>query len=157
MKNRKRKSFFVVLITILLLSQNVVMAADTAGEQYSKTIEYLPDGSYYETEIIKYTNARSTVIGAAKTTTYKSDAGKALWYAKVTCDFYFDGSTSYCTSARASAGSYSDVWKILNKSSSKLSNHGSATVEAGCYLNSTLIGKVTRTVTLYCDKNGNLS
>ena len=94
---------------------------------------------------------------ATKTTTYKNSNGESLWYAKVTASFYYDGSTSSCTSSSASGGSYVSTWKILSKSSSRTGNVGSATVTAGSYYVGILIGTITETVTLACDKNGNLS
>ena len=87
----------------------------------------------------------------------KNSNGKSLWYAKVTASFYYDGSTSSCTSSSASGGSYVSTWKILSKSSSRTGNVGSATVTAGSYYVGILIGTITETVTLACDKNGNLS
>ena len=157
MRNRWRRSFALIVFAVLLFSQSVVLAADNVSDQYSKTIEYLPDGSYYEIEIVEHTNARSTVTGASKTATFKNADGKTMWYVKVTANYYFNGTTSNCTSASVSAGSYVSTWKILGKSSRKIGSTASATAIAGQYLGSTLIGKLEKTVTLSCDSDGKLS
>lgn len=129
--------------------------ADYPSESINVTREYFSDGSYLETEIVE-SNARSTIKNASKTSTYKNANGDSLWYAKVTANFYFDGSTSSCTSSSASAGTYDSNWRILSKSSSRTGNTGSATVEAGIYMNGLYVSSIVEKVTLSCDKNGNL-
>lgn len=112
------------------------------------TREYLDDGSYFKTVITSNSNARSTI---------KNASGQPLWYAKVTANFYFDGSTSSCTSSSVSAESYVNVLKILSKSASRTGNVGSATVVAGAYVGGVFVDSYTKLITLACDKNGILS
>lgn len=112
------------------------------------TREYLDDGSYFKTVITSNSNARSTI---------KNASGQPLWYAKVTANFYFDGSTSSCTSSSVSAESYVNVLKILSKSASRAGNVGSATVVAGAYVGGVFVDSYTKLITLACDKNGILS
>ena len=139
---------------VLVFSHPISTFAQENSSQIYR--EYLEDGSYYETIIIS-TPTRSAIRNASKTSTYKNSSGTALWYAKVTADFYFDGKTSSCTSSSASGGSYVSTWKILSKSSSRTGNVGSATVTAGAYLNGAYVGSITQKLLLACDKNGNLS
>ncbi len=157
MKNKWRQSLLLIVIAVFLFSQNVALAADNSSNQYSKTIEYLSDGSYFEIEIIEHANARSTITGASKTATYKNADGKAMWYVKISANFYYNGTTSNCTAAAVSAGSYVSSWKIEDKYSSRSSNSATGTAIAGQYLGSSLVGKIKDSVTLTCDKNGKLS
>ena len=150
-----KKAFLIFISTLMLVFQPITVLANTSTVVISK--EYLSDGSYFETVIESNDTLRSTIKNASKTTTYKNADGNALWYARVTANFYFDGKTSSCTSASASGEAYVDTWKIQSKSSSRTGNVGSATVIAGCYFAGINIGNVSQTVTLACDKNGNLS
>lgn len=150
-----KKASFIIICMLALVFQPLTTYASTSDIKITK--EYLSDGSYFETVIESNTDIRSTIKNASKTSTYKNAEGESLWYAKVTANFYYDGSTSSCTSASASAGTYVDGWKIQSKSASRTGNVGSATVTAGCYYLGVNIGNVIHTVTLACDKNGNLS
>lgn len=152
---KTRKIIVVMLSALTLLTLTPTVYAASPEESTRITREYFADGSYFETEIVE-SNARSTIKNASKTSTYKNSSGVALWYAKVTANFYFDGSTSSCTSSSASAGTYVSGWKILSKSSSRTGNTGSATVEAGIYMNGIYVDSIVEIVTLSCDKNGNL-
>lgn len=154
MKKIKKLCLSLILTVIFIAQPLSVMAEPVASPQITR--EYLADGSYFETVITSDTASRSTVKNASKTTTYKSSSGESLWYAKVTANFYFDGTTSSCTSSSASGESYVSGWKILSKSSSRTGNTGSATVTAGAYYVGILVDTYTKIVTLSCDKNGNL-
>lgn len=154
---KKIKGIFLSLIlAATFITQPLSVMASTATET-QVTREYLEDGSYFEIVIESNENMRSTIKNASKTSTYVNASGQSLWYAKVTANFYFDGTTSSCTSASASGGSYVDVWKILSTSSSRTGNVGSARVTAGAYYAGIYVDSYTEVVTLACDKNGNLS
>lgn len=150
-----KKIFWALVLTIIFTSQPISITA-SSDESPQVTKEYLEDGSYIETVITYNENARSTVKNASKTSTFKSSSGESLWYAKVTANFYFDGTTSSCTSSSASGESYVSGWKILSKSASRTGNTGSATVTAGAYYIGFLVDRYTEIVTLSCDKNGKL-
>ena len=161
MKNTKLiMTVLTALIMIFALSVPV-MADETTGETVeSVTVEYLEDGSYYETVVTvdDTVGDDSGIMSTAKTKTgskkasYKNKSGDVLWYVKVTGKFTYNGSTSKCTSASATAASNSSSWKITDKSSSRSGNKaiGKATAKE----QST---SLTRTVTLSCSKTGKLS
>lgn len=161
MKNIKSiMAAFTALIMIFALAVPV-MADEITGETVeSVTMEYLEDGSYYETVITvdDNENGDSGIMSTTKTKTgskkasYKNKSGDVLWYVKVTGKFTYNGSTSKCTSASATAASNSSSWKIIDKSSSKSGNKaiGKATAKE----QST---SLTRAVTLSCSKTGKLS
>lgn len=150
-----KKIFSFLLTMILLMGQSAVSVLASDMDTYSVTKEYLSDGSYYETKI-EYSKMRSTITGASKTTTYKNASGEALWYVRVKADFTFNGSSSSCTSSSCSAESYSSSWKIISRDSSRSGNTAYAKSRAGQYMAGVLIGTKDRTVSLTCDKNGNL-
>ena len=161
MKNTKLiMTVLTALIMIFALSVPVI-ADETTGETVeSVTVEYLEDGSYYETVVTvdDTVGDDSGIMSTAKTKTgskkasYKSKSGDVLWYVKVTGKFTYNGSTSKCTSASATAASNSSSWKITDKSSSRSGNEAKASATAqrkGVDYH--------RTVTLSCSKTGKLS
>lgn len=150
-----RKVFLALLFTVIFAAQPLSVMAETPSLP-QVTREYFEDGSYIETIIVSNSNTRSTIKNASKTSTYKNASGESLWYAKVTANFYFNGSTSSCTSASASGGSYVSTWRILDKSAKCSGNTGTASVTAGAYYAGIFINSYTEVVTLSCDKNGNL-
>lgn len=154
---KKIKKIGIFLIAIFFTLMQFTTYASAADFQVVTDREYLPDGSYIETEIITE-QTRSTITNARKRSTYKSASGAALWYGEVTASFYFDGSTSRCTSASASAGTYSNLWKIRSKSASRSGSTGTATISASSYSTTgAVVGTTQLKVSLSCDKNGNLS
>lgn len=161
MKNIKLIMAVLTALIMIFALAVPVMADENTGETVeSVTVEYLEDGSYYETVITVDANENgdSGIMSTAKTrtgskkTSYKNKSGAVLWYVKVTGKFTYNGSTSKCTSASATAASNSSSWKIIDKSSSKSGNKaiGKATAKE----QST---SLTRTVTLSCSKTGKLS
>lgn len=152
-----KKLFSLLLLVMLVcISQPVsIIAAPQTTAAPQSTIEYLPDGSYFETTITVIPT-RGTVTNASKTVTYRNASGTAMWDLTVTANFSFNGSTATCTSSKASANSYNSNWKIISKSASKSGNHGTATAKAGQYLNGVYVNSLTKSVTIYCNGNGNV-
>ena len=154
------------ILTALFLFTFASASTSNAAVIAKQNIEYLPDGSYYETTITTKEDIRFLSLGRTasasrsgnKTTTYKTSSGVKLWSVTVTGNFsYVKGKSSKCTSSSVSAASYSASWKISNKSSSKSRNTAIASATGSKYTGSTLISSHTLTVSLTCDVNGNLS
>lgn len=97
---------------------------------------------------------RSTVSGT-KTTEYKNISGVTLWSVSVTGTFTYNGSTSSCTACSHSTAFYSSAWSLKSATHSISGNTANATATA----THTILGipvDHTKTVTLQCDRNGNL-
>ena len=132
------------ILTALFLFTFVSANTSNAAVIVKQNIEYLPDGSYYETTI---TTKEDT-----------SSSGAKLWSVTVTGNFsYVKGKSSKCTSSSVSAVSYSASWKISNKSSSKSGNTATASATVLQYSGTRPVNSVTRKVSLTCDVNGILS
>lgn len=152
---KKILSFLLSLVLAFILWLHPLSIQ--AAPNITVTKEYLSDGSYYETVIETNMQARSYVRGAKKTVTYKNTDNKSIWYLSVSADFYFDGKTSRCTSSSVSAGSYTSTHKVLSKTSGRSDNSGWAKATVGTYMGGVHVTDVTRTIYIYCDKNGNVS
>ncbi len=125
------------------------------------SVEYLQDGSYFITTVMENSEIvvpLSITCSGSKTTAYYSKSGSKLWSVTVTGTFtYGSGSRAVCTKSTVSANVYSSSWRITNSSASKNGNNASATSTGTLYRNSTPIDSITKTVTLTCSVNGNLS
>ena len=93
---------------------------------------------------------------ASKTLKVKTNSNDVIWQVKVTGNFSYNGSTSICTSSSVSTQFYNKNRKLINQSSSKNKNIASATAKAGLYRNKVLIETLTKSVSISCDKNGNI-
>lgn len=148
------KKFVNRLIAIICCAVMLVMpvlATDT-GAVVTTRIE-LEDGGYIIEEIVSAPTARatSTKSGTKTSTRYTSD-NEILYAVKVTGTFSYNGSSAWATAASATVSIYSTSITYVSKSSSYSSNYAKATGTV-----TYLTKSESRTVTLYCDKDGNLS
>ncbi len=154
----RKKVILILLSLVLIMSMQPIYAAEYAGD---KTVEYLPDGSYFETIVQTEPSAkvlasvsRSSSITKSKTKTYKNASGTALWYVKVTGTYTYGSGTATCTSSSVTAASTSTTWKITSKSSSKSGATATAKATAKQYVDGTLSAAKTATVQLTCRSDG---
>ena len=132
-----------------------VSAGDLASSRavISTRIE-LEDGGYIIEEITSDSpNQRATSTkSGTKTSTRYTASGSALYAVKVTGSFKYTGSTSWSTASTATVSIYDSDVTYVSKSATYASNYARATGSV------TYLGDPeSRTVTLYCDKDGNLS
>jgi hypothetical protein len=156
---RKLVSIAISLVLVFTMSASVFADSNTIVDT---DIEYLPDGSYYETvttETVPLFTAYSTTstLTGTKTMNYKNGAGAILWTFTVTGKFSYNGSSSSCTSASVTASAPHATWSIASKSSSKSGNKASASATAKKYLDGSVVQTVSQTITLTCSANGTLS
>lgn len=149
---KKCISFFVTFLLVICLLPVETFAAENR-------VVYYDDGSYDVITItvdMKATRATGTKTGMITKDRRNSD-GKLEWRASMKATFTYDGSTSRCTSVDSpSVVIYDNTWSLDSKSCSKSGNTatGNITMAKKLLLGS---GKVPITLTLSCDKNGNLS
>lgn len=157
----KIRSFFAIILClfcIMPLQVNAKQMNVTSGD-----IQYLPDGSYFETFILSNDNpvnsraAISTRTGS-KTTNYKNSAGQIMWSVTVNGTYsYTVGKSSTCTSVSASASSKSSSWKVSSPSSKRSGKSATATATGTLYMGGSVVNSYARSVMLSCDSNGKLS
>ena len=149
---KKCISFFVTFLLVICLLPVETFAAENR-------VVYYDDGSYEVITItvdMKETRATGTKTGMITKDRRNSD-GELEWRASMKATFTYDGSTSRCTSVDSpSVVIYDNTWSLDSKSCSKSGNTatGNITKAKKLLLGS---GKVPITLTLSCDKNGNLS
>lgn len=163
----------VLLLTAIALFTIMPFTA-FAGKYEAKVSEettyttYLDDGSYYvetftyspeaiEMSSVSLQAATSSSKSASKSVTYYSSDNVALWKASVNGTFTYNGTTSTCTKASHSVTIYNSAWYKYSGSAYASGNKATANIT----MKKKFLGIVTSTrsatLTLTCDKNGNLS
>ncbi len=151
----------IMILTCLLLF-TICSPVYGAEQIESSEIEYLDDGSYFETVITTESNSGMTTLSSksvtkTKTSYYKNSNGTILWYVKVTGTFTYGNGSSKCTSSSVTAESKSGAWKITSKSASKTGNKATAKATAKRYYGGSVAETKNKTVTLTCSPSGNFS
>ena len=151
----------IMILTCLLLF-TICSPVYGAEQIESSEIEYLDDGSYFETVITTESNSGMTTLSSksvtkTKTSYYKNSNGTILWYVKVTGTFTYGNGSSKCTSSSVTAESKSEAWKITSKSASKSGNKATAKATAKRYYGGSVAETKNKTVTLTCSPSGNFS
>ena len=151
----------IMILTCLLLF-TICSPVYGAEQIESSEIEYLDDGSYFETVITTESNSGMTTLSSksvtkTKTSYYKNSNGTILWYVKVTGTFTYGNGSSKCTSSSVTAESKSGAWKITSKSASKSGNKATAKETAKRYYGGSVAETKNKTVTLTCSPSGNFS
>lgn len=159
----KKLLTFLLAVIISMSFSNLVFAFPQTSPLSNTEYTYFPDGSYIISGIADepsnnnlYTTYARTAT-KSKTSTYYSNSNVKLWYVKVTGTFTYNTKTSTCTNSKVSAESYSNTWKISNKSASKSGSTATASATAKQYQGVSVLQTKQETVKLTCDKNGNFS
>lgn len=153
--------FLYTLFTFVNISPLAVHAASqqTTGTIIHSEIIPLDESTYIEVITCDNTSpqqaARTTYSkSASKTYNIKNSSQVTLASFTLSCTFTYDGSTSTCTSASHSEAIYDSTWKFTSATASRSGNKGIGSFIAKC---SATGQTVSKTLTLTCDKNGNIS
>lgn len=129
------------------------------AEADSVTVEYLENG-YYIVTVIEDIPSNTIQPMSMKTETksktayVKNDAGKTLWYVRVTGTFTYGNGTARCTSAIPSAASQDSAWKVSDITGGKFAATAYASATGKQYLDGSVINSISKTVSLTCSPTG---
>lgn len=150
--------FFAIMLLVSLLSVSIDASEDRPIVGYS-SIEYLDNGDYIVTELTinqpkgLSPNNTLTVKSGSKTKSYYASNGTKIWSVTVNGTFsYTYGVSSTATSSAATVNLFSANASFVRKSASTSGNTATATGTVAYSSVST-----TMTVSVSCDKYGNLS
>ena len=156
---KKISAILVVVVLFFALSPPQVYAQSVESIHYD-------DGSYILIEKECSFNKDITAVivmkalgskSGSKQYKYYSAADELQWIVTLSADFTFNGTTSSCTYVREpKVEVYAGKWSAVSKSASKVGNVATGKVEmkkGGLFISKS----IPVTVTLSCDKNGNLT
>ena len=150
---RRVFSLFLVLVTIVSVLSIKCLAADIENSE----IEYLEDGGYIITTTQEiYVRATNTKVGTRTRSQYDSD-GVLDWQIILSGTFTYTGTTSTCTASSISVNIYDSAYSKVSSSSSKSGNTATGSATISRKVLGVTVATNTYSLSLSCDKNGNLS
>lgn len=128
-----------------------------------QTVEYYEDGSYLITTLtqnyivgIGLLSTRSSKTETKKGHYYDSN-GAIVWTASITASFTYNGTTASCTTVSKSQTIYNNSWKCTSSSCYKSGATATGDFTFKHYVLGIPNKTINRTLTLTCDKNGNIT
>ena len=143
------------LLVVMLVLCSIPICGN-AAEREQEIIRF-EDGSYAVVETITSGARASGRISGSRPYTYYDSTGVAQWKVVLNGSFTYTGSSATCTSASCSVTIYNSEWYTVSKNASKSGNTASANATMGESSGGVLVNRVSASLTLRCDKNGNLS
>ena len=141
---------FLIMITLL----TTTVSAEVFREE---TVWYFEDGSYIvETFCVIQSRASGSKTGSRTKTFYGSD-GSLDWIVDLTGSFSYTGTSATCTSSTCNVTIYDSSWYTVSKSSGKSGNTATASATMGEKLLGVTVRQVPVSLSISCDKDGNLS
>lgn len=152
----KRRLISILLIIFALGTLPMDVYAEAEQNDVNNVI-YFDDGSYIVFSI-EETNTRAAYTKTAtKKTTYYDGSGNVEWEARLQASFTYNGATSSCTSADCTVDISENAWYVVSESTSYSGSTATTNLTMGEKLLFITIAKYDYTITLTCDKDGNLS
>lgn len=143
---------FTLLLTLTVFALPA-FASEIPLAKVESYVENCDGDGFFVIEVGTYeTMTRSSTKSGYKTATYYSGSGNAVWAVRVDGNFYYNGTSSSASSASATVYTYNSKAQFVSKNAyvSGSSAIGNATMKYGT-------ANTYKSVTLTCDKNGNLS
>lgn len=152
-----KRQIVLLIVSILILSLFPVQVASAGREaELLEVVEY-EDGSYLEISVQSMQLRASGSVTKTKNYIYHNTDGTSAWKISLTGSFTYTGSSATCTSSSCNVTIYDTNWYVISKSSSKSGNVAYGTASLGRKVLGVTVEQKTYSLTLTCDKNGNVS
>lgn len=149
----KRLLSMALAVMLVFCSLSVFAAA---AEETVETV-YLEDGSYLTIQTITYDTRASGSKSGSKVYTHHGSNGDDIWKATLSGSFTYNGSSATCTSSSVDVTIYNSAWYTVSKSASKSGNTATASVTMGEKRGGVTVTTLPISLSMSCDKDGNLS
>ncbi len=170
------KKLICFILCILLLGTVCAPAVSAAEDRET---EIFDDGSYLVITSGPFVDAEESFISflsriinwfknifrllqgiqTAKETKYAnyySSDGRLLWSVHLTGEFTYNGKSSICTGSNITSKIYDPDWELLSSSHSERDNTATGSFVVKQYKLGVPLKEIERTLTLTCDKDGNI-
>lgn len=157
-----KKRILVLFICGFIFSCFMINTSAAAMITTDENIEYFSDGSY-ATITIEEVNApatRGTVFlkSGNKVYTYWDSQGNEQFQVTLYGEFNVNsGVSAVCVKSTISVSISNNVWKVISQSATKSGNQAKGTVTLKRYMLLVPVETREKTLTLTCDKYGNLT
>lgn len=144
----------IVLAIMTLLSVTMPVYA---AEEISENVVLYEDGSYLVITIETSSSVARGTTTQNKNYKYYNASNVLEWRIVLVASFTYDGTTSSCLAAGCNADVYTDNWTVISESESKSGNTAYGYATMGRISAGVVVDRPSYTLTLTCDKNGNVS
>lgn len=161
------KKWFICFLTLALMFCSfpaTILAAveETFSSDKDTVIIYQetalqPDGSILKLQVTEHLSRGNNIKEGSKTLTHLSNNGELLWEATLTARFYYDGTTCYCINGWLSLQFTDNSFYEVSRSVSNVGATATANFTIGHRVLGVTVSQTPYTLTLTCDKYGNLS
>ena len=149
---------FLCCVMAMVLAVNMFPVFSNAAAYGEEVVtEVFADGSYETESIYKMQTRAGGTVSGSKVKNYYDSKGTLCWQFVLNGSFSYTGSSATCTSSTCSASIYSQGWYVISKNASKSGNTASANATMGNQIDGGKVNQASASLTLRCDKNGNLS
>lgn len=149
---KKVLSILFAALFLLVLIPSAPVKAETTTD-----VVYFEDGSYVVTVLQEYSTRSSNQKTASKSSTLYDPNGGSVATLTVRGTFRYDGTTATCTASTYTHQIHNSSWSLSSGSASKSGNTATAKGTFARKVLGITTDSKTLTVSLSCDKNGNLS
>lgn len=151
-----KRCLSVVLVLVILLGLLPFNVFATTEAEDSEVI-FFEDGSYIVITIASSSNRSIySKTGHKKLVFYDGD-NNVSWEAKLSATYIYTGESATCTTASCTVTVYDNQWYEVSKSTTRSGNAATTQLTMGRKFLGVTVEKPEYTITLTCDKDGNLS
>lgn len=151
-----KRCLSVVLVLVILLGLLPFNVFATTETEDSEVI-FFEDGSYIVITIASSSNRSIySKTGHKKLVFYDGD-NNVSWEAKLSATYIYTGESATCTTASCTVTVYDNQWYEVSKSTTRSGNAATTQLTMGRKFLGVTVEKPEYTITLTCDKDGNLS
>lgn len=147
--------FLSLLITLSILAPFNAHAAESSDTE--KEIIVFEDGSYLEIVTTSVSTRASGTKTGYRSYSYVDKTNVLLWKATLTATFTYTGTSSTCTSGSCSVSISDSSWYVVSNTTTRSGNTATTNLTMGLKALGVTVAKPSYTITLSCDKDGNLS
>lgn len=150
----KRRFVSCCLLLAMVVS---MLSTGVSAEGNNNQIIHFDDGSYMIIFVEDISPRAVNTRVANKYYTYYDGSDNVEWEAKLNASFTYDGTSATCTSANCTVTIYESRWYEISNTTTRSGNTATTQLTMGEKFLGITISKPQYTITLTCDKDGNLS
>jgi len=150
-----KRQFFAVFLSVILLFMPIITVH--AAPQNNATIITYEDGGYIVIELLQIqTRSSNTIAGQKQIKRYDTN-NQLEWQAVLTAQFEYNGQSATCTSANCAVFTVDESWHEVSNVTTRSGGTATTSLVISRKLLGITVKTINETITLTCDKNGNLS
>lgn len=151
-----KRCFFVIFALFMLIGSLPFNVIATNENEVTEVILF-EDGSYLEVSIVSTPTRSIYSKNGYKKYVYHDSNDNVSWEAKLSGTFIYTGESATCTTASCTVTVYDNQWYEVSKSTTRSGNAATTQLTMGRKFLGVTVEKPEYTITLTCDKDGNLS